>query len=412
MIILYIVIAILILEYIVNEFVDYLNLKHELKPVSPYLRNIFSYMQRKKMHLYHLANYRTGFFSSLVSLIIILSLLVFEGFGQIDYWIRGYFDNEIIITLAFFGFIGLGGALLALPWEIYHTFYIEKRFEFNRQTPLLFLWDKLKGMLLSALIGGGILALVTWIYYNLNDHFWWIAWAVVTAFSLFMTMFYSNLIVPLFNKQRPLEEGELRNAIEATAAKAGFKLDNIYVIDGSRRSTKSNAYFTGIGPKKRIVLYDTLINDLSVEEIVAVLAHEIGHYKKKHVTRNFITGILQTGVILLLFDFISGYNAIYEAIGAVKPSFHMALLVFGFLFTPASILIGLVTSYLSRKAEYQADAFAANLGQAKALIGALLKLTDKNLSNINPHPTFVFLHYSHPPVNERIKHLESLQNKQ
>ncbi|WP_462280627.1 M48 family metallopeptidase [Salinivirga cyanobacteriivorans] len=411
MTILYIVIVILILEYAVNELVDYLNLKHELKPVSPYLSRIFSYMQRKKMHLYHLANYRTGFFSSLVSLIVILSLLIFNGFGQIDYWIRSYFDNEILITLAFFGVIGVGGSILALPWEVYNTFYIEKRFDFNRQTPVLFILDKIKGMAVSILLGGGILAIVTWIYYNLNDHFWWIAWAVITSFSLFMTMFYSNLIVPLFNKQRPLEEGELRAEIEETAEKAGFKLDNIYVIDGSKRSTKSNAYFTGIGPKKRIVLYDTLINDLSNEEIVAVLAHEIGHYKKKHVTRNFITGVLQTGVILLLFDFITGYDAIYKAIGAVKPSFHMGLLVFGFLFTPASILIGLVTSYFSRKAEYQADAFAAKLGKARALIGALLKLTDKNLSNINPHPAFVFMHYSHPPVNERIKYLESLKDQ-
>mgnify|MGYP006275567797 CR=1 FL=1 len=409
MIILYVVVAILILEYFVNEIVDYLNLKHELKPVSEYLSKIFTYSQRKKMHLYHLANYRTGFFSSLFSLIIILSLLLFDGFGQIDYWIRSYFDNEIVITLVFFGVIGLGGTLLALPWEIYNTFYIEKRFDFNKQTPMLFFVDKVKGLFLSVLIGGGLLALVAWVYYNLNDHFWWIAWSVFTAFSLFMTMFYSNLIVPLFNKQRPLEEGELRDAIEYTAQQAGFKLDNIYVIDGSKRSTKSNAYFTGIGPKKRIVLYDTLINDLSTEEIVAVLAHEIGHYKKKHVTRNFITGVLQTGIILLLFDFISGYNAIYDAIGAEKPSFHMALLVFGFLFTPVSILIGLGTSYLSRKAEYQADTFAADLGKGKALIGALLKLTDKNLSNINPHPVFVFMHYSHPPVNERIRNLEATQ---
>lgn len=406
MIILYIIIAILIAEYITNEIVDYLNLKHELKPISHRLAQKFTYTHRKKMHLYHLTNYKVGFFNSLVSLIIILSLLLFNGFGQIDYFVRAYFENEIVITLAYFAFIGLAASIISLPWEIFQVFYIEKRFDFNRQTPKIFLFDKLKGLLVSLVIGGLLLSVIAWIFYREPNNFWWIAWAVVTAFSLFMTMFYSNLIVPLFNKQTPLEEGKLRTEIEQTAKKAGFKLDDIYVIDGSKRSTKSNAYFTGIGPKKRIVLYDTLIKDLEPEEIAAVLAHEIGHYKKHHIQMNLFTGIIQTGLILLLFDFIAGYDAIYEAIGAAKPSLHMGLLVFGFLFTPVSILLGLITSYISRKNEYQADAFAAKLGKSDALESALIKLSDKNLSNINPHPVFVFMHYSHPPINDRIQHLE------
>ncbi len=403
--ILYIIIAILVMEFIASLYLDRLNLKHELKPVTGLLNRTFSYSKRKKMHVYHKVNFKVGIYQSLVSLLIVLTLLIFSGFGYIDIFVQEEFNNPIWATLAFFGIIGIGATIISLPWDIYHVFYVEKRFGFNNQTPKIFVLDKIKGLLLAIIVGGGLLALITWIYYHIPDNFWWLAWAVITAFSLIMTMFYSNLIVPLFNKQTPLETGELRSRIEETVKKAGFKLDNIFVIDGSKRSTKSNAYFTGIGPKKRIVLFDTLINDLSNEEIVAVLAHEIGHYKKKHIIINFITGVLQTGLILLLFDFIAGYDAIYNAVGSEQPSFHIGLLVFGFLFTPISIILGLATNYFSRKAEYEADNYAAALGKSEALQSALIKLTDKNLSNINPHPAYVFVHYSHPPVNERMKNL-------
>jgi STE24 endopeptidase len=405
MTILYIIVIILLLEYVVGEVVDYFNLKHELKPVSSFLSQKFSYSTRKKMHLYHLANYKTGFFHSLFSLFVILTLLLSFGFGEIDSFIRKYSDNEIHISLIFFGVIGIASVILSFPWEIFNVFYIENRFGFNRQSVKLFIFDKLKGMLLALIIGGILIFAITYIYYQFPDRFWWFAWILFAGFSLFMTMFYSTLIVPLFNKQKPLEEGMLREKIEKVVQKADFKLDNIFVIDGSKRSSKSNAYFTGLGPKKRIVLYDTLIKDLEEDEIVAVLAHEIGHYKKNHIIINVLTGILQTGLILFLFDFIAGYNELYSAIGASKPSFHLGLLVFGFLFTPVSILIGLGMNYWSRNAEYQADDFAASFGYKDQLKSALLKLTDKNLSNINPHPVYVFMHYSHPPLTKRLENL-------
>ncbi len=405
MLILYIIVIILIIEFIADLLLDKLNLKHELNPVTGLLNSKFSYIRRKKMHTYHKINFKLGFYQGLVSLLIILTLLIFYGFGYIDIYVQEMFNSQVLSTLAFFAIIGAGGTIIAIPWDIYHVFYVEKRFGFNKQTPKVFLLDKIKGLLLAVIIGGGLLALITWIYYHIPDHFWWLTWSVITLFSLVMTMFYSNLIVPLFNKQTPLEAGELRDKIEQTVKRAGFKLDNIFVIDGSKRSTKSNAYFTGLGPKKRIVLFDTLINDLDNDEIVAVLSHEIGHYKKNHIIINFVTGVLQTGLILLLFDFIAGYELIYKAVGAEQPSFHIALLVFGFLFTPISIILGLITNYFSRKAEYEADSYAAALGEADPLQSALIKLTDKNLSNINPHPTYVFVHYSHPPVNERIKNL-------
>jgi STE24 endopeptidase len=406
MIVLYVILIILVLEYVVGEVVDYLNLKHELKPISPELAEKFTFSLRKKMHLYHVANYRTGFFHSLFSLVVILTLLFSFGFGEIDSYIRKFVEHEVMVSVVFFAVIGIAASILSLPWQVFNVFYIENRFGFNRQSVKLFFVDKLKGLLLTALIGGFLLTLITYIYYQFPDNFWWLAWVIFAAFSLFMTMFYSSIIVPLFNKQKPLEDGSLRTKIEEVAKRANFKLENVFVIDGSKRSSKSNAYFTGLGAKKRIVLYDTLINDLEEDEIMAVLSHEIGHYRKKHIIINLITGVLQTGFILFLFDFIASYEALYVAIGAEKPSFHLGLLVFGFLFTPLSIIISLAMNYWSRKAEYQADGFAATLGYKNQLKSSLIKLTDKNLSNINPHPIYVFMHYSHPPLNNRLQNLD------
>ena len=227
----------------------------------------------------------------------------------------------------------------------------------------------------------------------------------MTIISLFMTMFYSNIIVPLFNKQTPLEDGELKIAIHNFANKAGFQLKNIFVIDGSKRSTKANAYFTGIGPKKRIVLYDTLINDLSTDEIVAVLAHEIGHYKKKHIITSLILGILQTGFLLFIFSLFVSSPTLSQALGVDEPKFHIGLIAFGILYSPLSTITGILMNMLSRKNEYEADAFANSFGLGEHLISGLKKLTKNNLSNLTPHPAYVFFHYSHPTLLQRIKHI-------
>jgi len=223
-------------------------------------------------------------------------------------------------------------------------------------------------------------------------------------------MFYSSLIVPLFNKQTPLGEGELRTAIEEFSKNAGFKLDNIYVMDGSKRSTKANAYFSGLGSKKRIVLFDTLINDLSTEEIVAVLAHEIGHYKKKHTLSGILLSIIQTGLTLYILSLLINNPALAKALGTSKVSFHIGLVAFGILYSPISMLIGLGMNSWSRKNEYQADHFAAVKYKAEKLIGALKKLSEKNLSNLTPHPAYVFFHYSHPTLLQRIQALKKYEN--
>jgi STE24 endopeptidase len=340
-----------------------------------------------------------------------LTALFFGWFGLLDQWVNGITENPVLRAMLFFGIIGLASGIISLPFSLYHTFVIEERFGFNKTDLKTFVLDLIKSMLLSAVLGVIILGIIVWLYLKLGADFWWAAWLVVAAFMVFMMMFYSNLIVPLFNKQKPLEEGPLRDAIQEFAAKVGFKLDNIYVIDGSRRSTKANAYFTGLGAKKRIVLYDTLIEGHSVEELVAVLAHEIGHYKKKHTLQSLILGLLQTGLLFYLLSlFIAPGGPVAQAAAEAleaQPSFQIGVLVFGILYTPLSTLLGIFMNYLSRRNEFQADAFAREHYSGKALSEALLKMSVKHLSNLNPHPAYVFVHYSHPPLIQRLQALQS-----
>lgn len=248
---------------------------------------------------------------------------------------------------------------------------------------------------------------ILWAWLSTGNWFWVIVFSGLSGFMIFMAMFYTRIIVPLFNKQTPLEEGELRNAIDDFAEKAGFKLDNVFVIDGSKRSTKANAYFSGLGPKKRIVLYDTLINDLEIEEIVAVLAHEIGHYKKKHVVKGMATSLLQSGFMLWLLSLAIGLPVLSQAIGAEEASFYMGIVAFGLLFSPISFITGIFSNIQTRKYEYEADNFAKDYGLGSKLINSLIKLSVKNLSNLTPHPAYVFFHYSHPTLLQRKKKVEN-----
>jgi STE24 endopeptidase len=269
-----------------------------------------------------------------------------------------------------------------------------------------FITDHIKSWFLVLLIGIPVLGLITWFYYKTGPGFWLYAWGLITLFSVFMNLFYSELIVPLFNKQTLLQPGPLREKIEEFALKTGFKLRNIFVIDGSKRSTKSNAYFSGFGPKKRIVLYDTLMKDFSEEQIVAILAHEIGHYKKKHVLINLISSVLITGLMLFLFSLVVNNPLLSKAMGAKVSSFHIGLIVFGILYSPLSLGIGLISNFISRKNEFQADRFVKDNYQPSYLAEALKKLSVKNLSNMMPHPAYVFFHYSHPTLLQRLEKLE------
>jgi STE24 endopeptidase len=313
----------------------------------------------------------------------------------------------VVQAAVFFGIILIGADLVTLPFSLYRTFVIEERFGFNKTTWKLFLLDKLKGWLLMLVLGGGMLALVVWLYQWAGQDFWIFAWLVISAFTLFMNLFYSRLIVPIFNRQTPLNEGSLKTRIEAYAKSVGFELRHIFVIDGSKRSTKANAYFSGFGKEKRVTLFDTLLKDLEEEEIVAVLAHEVGHYKRNHIIVNLGASILNTGITLFLLSLFINNPQVSMAIGVSQPSFHAALVGFGMLYSPVSELLGLLLNYLSRKFEFQADAFAKETFAGGPLISSLKKLSKNNLSNLTPHPAYVFVHYSHPPLKDRIRELKA-----
>ncbi len=398
----FIIIAIVVLDFAFERFLDYLNTTRWSDDLPAELAGIYDAAEYKKSQQYLKANHNFSKLTEGFSFLIMLAMLIFGGFAMIDQWVRGFTENPIWMTIIFFGVIGLASDIISTPFSIYDTFVIEEKFGFNKTTPKTFVLDKLKGWLLGGIIGGGLVALVVWIYTSTGQYFWLVAWAAMTFFTVFMTMFYSNLIVPLFNKQKPLDDGDLRKAIETFATSVGFKLKNIYVIDGSKRSTKANAYFTGLGPKKRIVLYDTLIENHTTDELVAVLAHEIGHYKKKHNLMGTVLGIIQTGIILFILSLFIGNPLLSQALGAEQGSFHLGLLAFGILYSPLSLVLGTLMNMISRSNEYAADKFATVYFNGESLKEALKKLSVKNLSNLRPHPAVVFFHYSHPPLLERL----------
>ena len=408
----WIIIAILVLDFALEWYLDYLNNSQVSEALPDEVKDLYDAEAYKKQQQYFLANKKFGMVSGLFSFVVMMLMFFLFGFAFVDNIARGFSENSIVIALIFFGILYFANEVLNIPFGIYHTFKIEERFGFNKMTPALFAADTVKGWLLTVLLGGGILALLMLIYNETGTYFWLIAWAVMSGISIFMLMFYSNLIVPLFNKQTPLEEGELRTAIQEFCKKVDFGLDDLYVIDGSKRTTKANAYFTGLGSKKRIVLYDTLMNTLNTEEIVAVLAHEIGHYKHKHTLLMLLISILNTGFMLFLLSLAlgtpeTGNVHLAEALGSQYPSFHLGVIVFGILYTPISTLLGVGLNVISRRNEFQADSFAKENGLGDELGEALKKLSVSTLSNLNPHKAYVFFHYSHPTLIQRIRNLKN-----
>ena len=400
-----VIIAIILFNFILERMLGLLNSSRMDSILPDEVKDVYEPEQYRKSQDYKKTNDRFSIITSSFSLLVILLMLFWGGFSIADNIARGVTGHPVLVALLFFGILMLASDLINTPFSVYDTFVIEEKFGFNKTTVKTFFLDKLKGWLLGALIGGGLLALVIWFYLQTSNLFWIYAWIAIAAFMIFMNMFYSTLIVPLFNRQTPLEEGELRDAIQKFCEKAGFKLQNIFVIDGSKRSTKANAYFSGLGAKKRVVLFDTLIQDMSVNEIVAVLAHEIGHYKKRHVFIGIIIGIIQTGITLFVFSLLVDNPKLSEALGAEQPSFHLGLIAFGILYSPISLVSGLFMNVFSRKNEFDADKFTAQYNCQEDLITALKKLSGKNLTNLTPHPAYVFFHYSHPTLLQRIRAL-------
>lgn len=398
----WLIIAFIIVEFVIERWVSKLNAGWFGKPIPDVLSGVFDADKYAKQQSYSLTNYRFGVLTVSFSVVVSLVALFFGLYGWLDTYLRVWIAQEVWLCLAFFGVIMLVNTILDIPFDYYRTFVIEEKFGFNKATKGVFWGDQAKNLLLSAVMGGVLLGLITAVYVACPTYFWLLAWLLISAFSLFMTMFYSEWIVPMFNKQTPLEAGELRDAIEQFAQKAGFELTNIYVIDGSKRSTKANAYFSGLGAKKRIVLYDTLMKELTTQEIVAVLAHEIGHYKHKHTRSMIVVSLLSNLLMFALLGFFVASPQLSAAMGGEQPSFHLGVMAFGILYSPVSTMLGLMINALSRKNEYQADAYAASYGLGEDLIGALKKLSATSLSNLQPHPAFVFVHYSHPTLLQRI----------
>lgn len=400
-----VILIVVIFDFVWTQYLSYRNRKRMGPDIPKELEGIYNREDYAKQQEYQKANSRMGVYNSLISFGVLLTVLLSGGFGWLDTLLRQSINNEIGLTLAFFGVIYVINDIITLPFVYYDTFVIEERFGFNKATKKIFWSDQLKNLILTVVLGGILLSLVIWFYNSLGHYAWLSAWGAITIVSVFMTLFYSNLIVPLFNKQTPLENGGLRKAIEGFAVKAGFNIDNIYVMDASKRSSKANAYFTGFGSKKRIVLYDTLMNDLSTEEIVAVLAHEIGHYKKKHTLLSMLISVVYTGVILFLLSLFLDNRDIALALGGNEASFHLGLIAFSLLFSPISMFLGIFLSIFSRKNEFEADAYAARFGLGETLANGLKKLSIKSLSNINPDPLYVFFYYSHPTLLQRIERL-------
>lgn len=404
----WIIIICIILGFIYDEILSWLNIKASHLPIPDRLGDVYDKQEYERQQSYASENRRHGMLSSAVETLVSLAVFSLGGLALVDAWAKGITSSPILISVLFVLFFIWLSSIIELPFSYHETFTIEQRYGFNRSTPKLFFVDWIKGNIMSSCLMGGLVALFAWLYSLMPDYLWITAWGVMVVFMLTLQLVYSNLIVPLFNKQTPLEEGELRNAIQDFARRVDFKLKDIYVMDGSKRSSKANAYFTGFGPSKRIVLYDTLMEQLTTEEIVGVLAHEIGHYKHRHILWQMLMTSLQLLVLLYVLNLFLSSQTLAEAAGCSEPSFHVNLMVFMLLISPLQHIIGFFQNAILRRNEWQADEFARANGLGHAIAEALKKLNRNALGNLTPHPFVVAMEHSHPPLKDRVEHLDPL----
>lgn len=402
----YLIIGILAFDYILDRILEFLNDKNWSDIIPDVMKDYYDQEKYTKSQKYHKEHGSLAAWSGSITFLLTMIVFISGMLGKFSDYLGSFYTSPYITALIFFGVLALVNGFISLPFSVYGTFVIEEKYGFNKTNGITFITDKIKGIFVGGIIGTLLLFSIIFIFQNYAEHFWYLAWAVIFIFMLFMNMFYVDLILPLFNKLTPLDPGDLRSAIEDYSKKVGFNLKNIYVIDGSKRSTKSNAFFSGIGPKKTIVLYDTLIENHTTEELVAVLAHEVGHYKKKHTLQGLFLAALQIGLTLFILNLFITEPKISFALGAETPSFHLGLVAFSVLYSPISQVMGIVQSIISRKNEFEADAYAKETYDGNALGMALKKLSVDNLSNLYPHPIYVFVHYSHPPVLKRLEALE------
>jgi STE24 endopeptidase len=403
-----VILAAILIDFTLGIISNRMNLKALSKDLPDEFEDVYDEETYAKSQKYTRVNTKFGFITGSSDLLLLLAFWFAGGFNILDQWARGFDFGVIGTGLIFIGALVIAKTLISLPFSLYSTFVIEERFGFNKTDAKTFAVDRLKGLLLSVLIGGPLLAGIIAFFEFGGTWAWAYAWIAVTAFSLIMQYVAPTWIMPLFNKFEPLEDGELRQAIESYADKVDFPLQGIYVMDGSKRSSKSNAFFTGFGKNKRIALYDTLIENHTTEELVAVLAHEIGHYKKKHIVKNMTISILQTGIMFALLSIFLQVPALFDAFFMDEMSVYAGLLFFGMLYSPVETILGIFMQMMSRRHEYEADHFAATTIQnPEEMANVLKKLSKDNLSNLTPHPFYVFLNYSHPPA---LKRIEAIRN--
>lgn len=398
-------IIIVIAAYLLETLLDVLNQSTARNPLDPKISNLYDAKERERSIEYSAVKTRFAFLTSSFSTAIMILALGNGWFAIVDKWVRERFDNQIVISLAFIAVLSIISWWINLPFQLYAIFGIEARYGFNKTTPKTFVMDAIKSTILMTVIGGAILTAVLWLYQELGSNFWIYAWVLVSGFSLIMFMFGTTLILPLFNKLKPLEAGELRQEIEKYCASQGYSVGRLFVMDGSKRSTKANAFFSGLGRSKTIVLFDTLIEKLSTKEVMAVLAHEIGHYKLKHTLTMFIATNVQTFLTFALLGWLLQFDELSTALGAVQSSFHLSALTFFILFTPLSLLLGLINNSWSRYCEYQADTYAKQTYYVEPMKSALSKISTDSLANLTPHPLYVAFNYTHPTLLQRINNL-------
>ncbi len=404
----YIFIFFILFGFVFSSILEYVNSKNWKDSVPDTLKDFYKESDYKKAKSYKLDRDKVSLISSLISTTLTI-IFIFSGFyGKVSDYSLYYFDNLFLQSAGFFLFFLLISTIISLPISYYSIFTIEEKYGFNKSTMSTFIKDKIKGLIISLLIGGFILYISIQLYSFFEANFWLWLWVFLSAIIIFTNMFYTTLIVPIFNKLSPLEEGSLKNKIEKYSKKIGYSLDKIFVIDGSKRSSKANAFFSGLGPKKTIALFDTLIDKHEEDELVAVLAHEVGHYKKNHIKQGLLLSISQVGIICYALQLCLNEPNLSLALGGLESSFHLSLIAFSFLFSPLSIIIGIGMNIFSRKNEYEADKYAKETYNGESLKNALKKLSSDSLTNLYPHPLYVFVHYSHPPL---LKRLEALDRK-
>ena len=402
------IVTFVLIDFAAGMVINYLNENSKNTPLSPEAAEIYNPDEYKKSMEYGTAKYKFEMLNSVITTVVILSAIILGWFAELDLQIRERIENNLVVTIVFIGILIVVSSLGSIPGRYYSIFIIEEKYGFNKTTKKLFIADALKQLLLSLLIGLPLLYLVAWIYQEIQSMFWLVGWLLVAVFSLFMFVFGTRIFLPMFNKLKPLPAGDLRDEIEMYCQSQGFPLSKLYEMDASKRSTKLNAFFSGMGRVKIIGLFDTLIEKLTIKEVVAVLAHEVGHYKRKHVYTMFAFSNIQTLIMFALMGWLLSNPNLSKSLGSDIPSFHLSMLAFFLLFTPLSTLLGLINNSFSRHNEYQADQFSLDTypDAREHMYSALKKLSVESLSNLNPHPVYVAVHYSHPPILDRLANLK------